>query len=263
MFRKGDNMKTNVFSICLVIISCGLLLATGICQSTKSDSTVVNTVAKSKKKELPVVTIEMANGSIIKFEMYPDSAPKTVARISELIQKKFYDGLTFHRVVPGFVVQGGDPLGNGTGGSGVNLPPEFNNRHHVPGTVAMARAQDPNSADCQFYICLGTPAHLDGNYTIFGQVTKGMDIVEKIKVGDIMKKVTVNIPGEKNQSTGLSDIEKQNIDLWIKKNKLNQYGDPQGTMYTGGTPLFNESTGKKIDRYQYIFQKHSDHPWNE
>ncbi len=144
-----------------------------------------------------MVIIEMSNGGIVKFEMYPDSAPKTVARITELIQKKFYDGLTFHRVVPGFVVQGGDPKGNGTGGSGLNLPAEFNQRKHIPGTVAMARAQNPNSADSQFYICLGTPTHLDGQYTVFGQVTEGMDIVQKIKVGDVMKKVTLETPKEK------------------------------------------------------------------
>ena len=138
-----------------------------------------------------MVTIEMANGGIIKFEMFPDSAPKTVARITELIQQKFYDGLTFHRVIPDFVAQGGDPKGNGTGGSGKKLPAEFNEREHVPGTIAMARSQDPNSADSQFYICLGTPSHLDGQYTVFGQVTEGMDAVKKIKVGDVMKKVSV------------------------------------------------------------------------
>lgn len=144
-----------------------------------------------------MVTIEMANGGIIKYEMYPDSAPKTVARITELIQNKFYDGLTFHRVVPGFVVQGGDPKGTGTGGSGVNLPAEFNDREHVPGTVAMARAQNPNSADSQFYICLGDAPHLDGQYTVFGKVIEGMDVVQKIKVGDVMKKVTVQTPDKK------------------------------------------------------------------
>ena len=144
-----------------------------------------------------MVTIEMANGGIIKYEMYPDSAPKTVARITELIQNKFYDGLTFHRVVPGFVIQGGDPKGNGTGGSGVNLPAEFNDREHVPGIVAMARAQNPNSADSQFYICLGEAPHLDGQYTVFGKVIEGMDVVQKIKVGDVMKKVTVQTPDKK------------------------------------------------------------------
>src|SRR3989338_6169892 len=101
----------------------------------------------------PVVTIETDKGNII-FEMVPDVAPKTVARITELIQQGFYNGLNFHRVEPGFVIQGGDPNGNGTGGSGVKLPAEFNKKLHLLGTVAMARAQDPDSADSQFYICL-------------------------------------------------------------------------------------------------------------
>jgi len=147
---------------------------------------------KEKEKKLPMVTIETAKGNIV-FEMYPDVAPKTVARITELIKKGFYDGLTFHRVEPGFVIQGGDPKGNGTGGSGVNLPAEFNKMNHVAGTVAMARATDPNSADSQFYICLGPAPFLDGKYTVFGQVTDktSLEVIQKIRVGDVMKKVTV------------------------------------------------------------------------
>lgn len=137
-----------------------------------------------------MITIETKYGSI-EAELYPNEAPKTVARISELAKKGFYDGLTFHRVVPGFVVQGGDPKGDGTGGSGQNLPAEFNSHKHVEGTLAMARASDPNSADSQFYISLGSHSHLDNNYTVFGKVTKGMDAVKQIKVGDKMTKVTV------------------------------------------------------------------------
>lgn len=141
------------------------------------------------KKGTNMIVIETAHGTI-EAELYPEDAPKTVERIKELVNKGFYNGLTFHRVVPGFVVQGGDPQGNGTGGSGKNLPAEFNKRKHVEGTLAMARAMDPNSADSQFYISLGTHPHLDNNYTVFGQVTKGMDAVKKIKVGDKMTKVT-------------------------------------------------------------------------
>jgi cyclophilin family peptidyl-prolyl cis-trans isomerase len=136
----------------------------------------------------------MADGGIIKFEMYPDTAPKTVAQISGLIQKGFYDGLVFHRVVPGFVIQGGDPKGNGTGGSGTNIPAEFNDRKHLLGTVAMARSQNPDSADSQFYICLDRIPYLDKNYTVFGQVTEGIEVVQKVKMGDTMKKVTVVMP---------------------------------------------------------------------
>ena len=146
------------------------------------------------ENQLPLVTIEMADGGIIKFEMYPDTSPKTVAQISGLIQKGFYDGLVFHRVVPGFVIQGGDPKGNGTGGSGKNIPAEFNDRKHILGTVAMARSQNPDSADSQFYICLDRISYLDKNYTVFGQVTEGIEVVQKVKMGDVMKKVTVVMP---------------------------------------------------------------------
>jgi cyclophilin family peptidyl-prolyl cis-trans isomerase len=125
------------------------------------------------------------NEGIIKFKFYTQDAPKTAARMVELINQGFYNGLSFHRVVPGFVIQGGDPQGNGTGGSGQKLPAEFNNRHHIEGAVAMARTEgDPNSADSQFYISLGVHPHLDHNYTVFGQVIEGMDIAKQIKVGD-------------------------------------------------------------------------------
>lgn len=137
-----------------------------------------------------MLVIETAHGNI-EVELYPSDAPKTVARITELVKQGFYNGLSFHRVVPGFVVQGGDPRGDGTGGSGKNLPAEFNAREHVEGTVAMARAMDPNSADSQFYIALDRIPHLDRNYTVFGQVKSGMDAVKKIKVGDKMTSVSV------------------------------------------------------------------------
>lgn len=136
------------------------------------------------------VVITTSKG-VIKYKFYPNEAPNTVKRIAELIQKGFYNGLGFHRVVPGFVIQGGDPKGDGTGGSGQNLKAEFNSRKHVPGAVAMARAQDPDSADSQFYISLGTHPHLDNSYTVFGKVVEGMDVVEKIAVGDRMTSVTL------------------------------------------------------------------------
>lgn len=134
--------------------------------------------------------IETTYGNV-EIELFPGDAPKTVARMKELAKQGFFNGLAFHRVVPGFVVQGGDPRGDGTGGSGQNLPAEFNSRQHVEGTVAMARAADINSADSQFYISLGRHPHLDGQYTVFGQVKSGMDAVNKIKQGDKMLKVTV------------------------------------------------------------------------
>lgn len=144
----------------------------------------------TKKGKSPMMYIETNYGTI-EAELYPEDAPKTVARITELANKKFYDGLTFHRIIPGFVAQGGDPSGNGTGGSGTKLKAEFNKRKHLEGTLAMARAADPDSADSQFYICLGSQPHLDNQYTVFGQVVKGLDAVKKLKIGDKMTKVYV------------------------------------------------------------------------
>lgn len=136
------------------------------------------------------VVIETNKGTI-KYKFYPNDAPKTVSRIVELINSGFYDGLIFHRVIPGFVIQGGDPRGDGTGGSGQNLPAEFNSRKHIEGTVAMARAADPDSADSQFYITHAPQKHLDNNYTVFGQVIEGMDVVRAIRAGDKMTNVYV------------------------------------------------------------------------
>jgi len=138
------------------------------------------------------VVIQTTRGKI-KYKFYTNDAPKTVHRMVELIQKGFYDGLTFHRVIPGFVAQGGDPTGTGMGGSGVKLPAEFNSRHHVPGTVSMARAQDPNSADSQFFIMLGTHPYLDGHYTVFGQLVEGQDVANQLQVGDRMTSVTLEL----------------------------------------------------------------------
>jgi peptidylprolyl isomerase len=116
-------------------------------------------------------------------ELRPDLAPQHVARIKELGREGFYDGTPFHRVIDGFMAQGGDPTGTGTGGSGKNLPAEFSKEKHVRGTASMARAQDPNSADSQFFICFADAPFLDGQYTIWGKVTEGMEAVDKIKRG--------------------------------------------------------------------------------
>jgi peptidylprolyl isomerase len=128
---------------------------------------------------------------VIKYKFYTADAPNTVKRMVELINQGFYNGLTFHRVEPDFVIQGGDPLGNGMGGSGQKLKAEFNARRHLEGAVAMARARDPDSADSQFYVSLGTHPHLDRNYTVFGQVTEGMDVARKIRVGDKMTSLII------------------------------------------------------------------------
>jgi len=135
-----------------------------------------------------IAVIETPKGTI-KFRFYTKDAPNTVANFVKLTNAGFYNGLTFHRYEPGFVIQGGCPNGNGTGGPGWNIKAEFNANKHVEGTVAMARAADPNSAGSQFYICLAPAPFLDGNYTVFGQVTEGMDTVMKIRAGDKMTKV--------------------------------------------------------------------------
>lgn len=129
------------------------------------------------------IHLELTSGTVV-IETRPDLAPNHVARIKELVGQGFYDGLAFHRVIEGFMAQTGDPLGNGTGGSGQNLAAEFSNAPHGRGAVSMARANDPNSADSQFFICFADANFLDGQYTVWGQVVEGMEFVDRIKRGD-------------------------------------------------------------------------------
>ncbi len=132
------------------------------------------------------IKIEMKDGGVIKAELYPDVAPITVENFVKLIDEKFYDGLIFHRVIPGFMIQGGDPDGNGMGGPGYSIKGEFasngvvNNLKHERGVLSMARAMDPNSAGSQFFIMVADAPHLDGDYAAFGKVTEGMETVDKI-----------------------------------------------------------------------------------
>lgn len=139
------------------------------------------------------VTIDTNKGTI-KFALYEEDAPITSANFIELAESGFYDGLTFHRVVPGFVIQGGCPLGTGTGSSSKKIPLEISPklRHDDAGVVAMARSSDPNSASCQFYITLGPQDFLDDNYAVFGRVTEGIEVVKSIEIGDKMEKVAVS-----------------------------------------------------------------------
>jgi cyclophilin family peptidyl-prolyl cis-trans isomerase len=165
-------------------LSSSLVLALGIVL-------LAGPAAGASAKAPTKAVITLADGHRIKLVLYPDVAPLTVANFQKLAGKGFYNGLTFHRVEPGFVVQGGDPNGNGTGGPGWTVKGEFSSKPHIRGTLAMARAQDPDSAGSQFYICLAPAPFLDGKYTVFGQVTKGMEYVDKIKIGDKMTKVEV------------------------------------------------------------------------
>ena len=133
-----------------------------------------------------MVVIEMENGGKIELELYPEVAPKTVANFTKLVSDGFYDGLIFHRVIPGFMIQGGDPQGNGMGGAKNKIVGEFkangfnNTLKHTRGVISMARAYDPNSASSQFFIMHANAPHLDGQYAAFGQVVSGMEVVDEI-----------------------------------------------------------------------------------
>ncbi|NLM20894.1 MAG: peptidylprolyl isomerase [Peptococcaceae bacterium] len=134
----------------------------------------------------PIVTLEMENGDLIKAELYPEIAPNTVKNFISLIQKGFYDGLIFHRVIPGFMIQGGDPEGSGMGGPGYSIKGEFtsngfpNELKHTRGVLSMARTARPDSAGSQFFIMVADAPHLDGQYAAFGKVLEGMENVDKI-----------------------------------------------------------------------------------
>ena len=158
----------------------------------------------------PIITFEMANGDIMKAELYPDIAPNTVKNFVELVEKGFYDGLIFHRVIRGFMIQGGCPEGTGMGGPGYQIKGEFsqngfpNDLKHEPGVLSMARAMHPDSAGSQFFIMHQTSPHLDGSYAAFGKIIEGMDVVNRIAEtptdfrdrpleDQVMKQVTVTV----------------------------------------------------------------------
>lgn len=160
----------------------------------------------------PIVTFEMKNGDIMKAELYPEIAPTSVNNFISLVKKGFYDGLIFHRVIKGFMIQGGDPEGNGTGGPGYHIKGEFasngfeNNLKHEKGVLSMARAMAPDSAGSQFFIMHETSPHLDGEYAAFGKIIEGQDVVDKIanvatdymdrpREDQVMAKVTVDTQG--------------------------------------------------------------------
>ncbi len=150
--------------------------------------------------------MELKDGRVV-IEMRPDLAPKHVAQIKQLTRKGFYDGLVFHRVIDDFMVQGGDPKGNGTGGSGNNIPAEFSDEQHVRGTLSMARSRNPDSADSQFFIMLGRAPHLDGAYSIWGKVVSGMNFVDNIKKGDSRRNGSVSDPDKIVRMSVAADIK--------------------------------------------------------
>lgn len=153
------------------------------------------------------IYLETKDGRVV-IEMRPDLAPRHVERIKELVREKFYDGLKFHRVIDGFMVQTGDPNGDGTGGSGQKLPPEFSAESHVRGIASMARSQNPASADSQFFIMLGDSDFLDNKYTVWGKVTSGMEHIDAIKKGDERRNGSVSDPDSIVTMRVAADVDK-------------------------------------------------------
>jgi len=178
-------MQRNSFKMsCLAVVA--LLVFASACKGATDGLPVRNTGHYA--------IIDTERGTIV-LELYPDAAPKTVANFETLVNKGFYNGLTWHRVVPDFVIQGGDPDGTGAGGPGYTVPAEIKEKH-LRGSLATARQGDEvnpkrESSGSQFYICLAPQPSLDGGYTVFGGVIKGMDAVDQIQKGDHMKKITL------------------------------------------------------------------------
>ena len=175
------SLKKLILPICALGLSLGLVSARA--EDTKSDAKDVKSGAAGKE----VAVIKTGEGTMV-IEFWPDVAPKTVENFKTLAKKGFYDGTCFHRVIKGFMIQGGDPLTKdasqeqrwGTGGPGYTIKAEFNDRHHDRGVISMARTNDPDSAGSQFFICHGSPSQLDHQYTAFGKLIKGDDVLEKI-----------------------------------------------------------------------------------
>ncbi len=170
----------------------------------------------------PIVTIEMENGGIIKAELYPEIAPNTVANFVTLVASGFYDGLIFHRVIPGFMIQGGDPKGTGMGGPGYSIQGEFarngfrqNNLRHTRGVLSMARSMMPNSAGSQFFIMHADAPHLDGDYAAFGKVTEGMDVVDAIAAAPT---------GFQDRPMSEQKIKKATVDTFGETYTVQKYG---------------------------------------
>ena len=213
--KNSSNKTLNILIIaCTVaIIALAVLIAVAVGGGKESDTS--NPLSKLNITENPVATLEMADGGKIVIELYPEVAPNTVCNFIELANSGFYDGLTFHRCIAGFMIQGGDPEGTGLGGPGYTIKGEFtsngftNNLKHERGVISMARKSVPlDSAGSQFFIMVEDATHLDGQYAAFGKVTEGMDIVDKIVanetdendkplVDQVIKSIKVNTKGVK------------------------------------------------------------------
>lgn len=210
-------LRKNISLLLVIALSLSLFIGCSKKEETNDKNTNSTNNAeteKGKDDKNPIATIEMEDGSQIKIELYPDVAPNTVRNFISLANSKFYDGLIFHRVIPDFMIQGGDPEGTGVGGPGYAIKGEFssngfeNNLKHDKGVISMARAQDKNSAGSQFFIMHKDSPHLDGEYAAFGKVIEGIEVVDKIAAVETvaqdkpkedvkMKKVTVDTFGVK------------------------------------------------------------------
>ncbi len=189
-----QNMKI-VIPVAAAVLVAGLLITlflTGVIkmpsQPAKSYNSPIPMVIDVNKKYTAV--IKTAKGDLT-LELYPQDAPVTVNNFVSLARKGFYNGLTFHRVIPGFMAQGGDPTGTGSGGPGYTIPDEISQRKHVTGALSMAKTAQPNTGGSQFFICYAPQPHLDGIHTVFGQLTQGMDVLKQLVNGDKMTEVIV------------------------------------------------------------------------
>lgn len=183
---KGFSIVFAMLMVAFVLTGCGAAKESEQSKGNKAKKTEENVDYSSKVKENPIVTITMSNDEKIVIELEPSTAPNTVANFISLVKKGFYDGLIFHRVVPDFMIQGGDPSGNGTGGPDYSIEGEFtsndfkNDLKHERGVISMARSNDPNSAGSQFFIMVKDTPQLDGQYAAFGKVIEGMETVDAI-----------------------------------------------------------------------------------
>lgn len=179
-------MKSLVSNRTILLLLAILLVVTGCGKQQTEKETEGQQVAQKLPEENPIVTITMENNEQIVLELFPDVAPNTVANFVSLVQDGFYDGLLFHRVIPGFMIQGGDPEGTGMGGPGYSIAGEFssngfeNNLKHERGVISMARSNNPDSAGSQFFIMVDESSNLDGDYAAFGKVLEGMETVDQI-----------------------------------------------------------------------------------
>jgi peptidyl-prolyl cis-trans isomerase B (cyclophilin B) len=193
-------MNKAIWIIGAIVVIAGIILTLGLTGVIKmpSQESASTPDPKSLKSPIPIVidlnkkytaTIKTAKGDIV-LELYAKDAPVTVNNFVSLAKKGFYNGLTFHRIIPGFMAQGGDPTGNGTGGPGYKFQDEFSQRTHVTGSLSMANS-GPNTNGSQFFICYAPQPHLNGKHTVFGQCTSGMDVLNKLVNGDKMTEVVI------------------------------------------------------------------------